>query len=366
MKTSLAVIIGVGIIGASLAHRLAKSGARVTVLDAGLPASGASGASFGWLNASYFATPAHHHLRVAALQAHRALDLELATGTNWQGSLWWEDSGPALDAFAASLGELGYPVHPLSRRAFQALEPTVANPPERALYLPGEGAVDAAGLTHTLLATAASHGAQVWLSCPATGFCQRAGRVTGVSTAQGPLAADHVIIAAGVATPALLAPLGFALPRLPRPGLMLQTRPIAPLIGHMLVAPGQEVRQTRRGHLIAPAAASHQADTAEAINSLPGDLAQSTLNRLRALLPGADLELERVACAWRPVPADGLPVVGAVGAGGLFVAMMHSGVTLAPLIADLLTAEVLTAEVLTGQPALVLAPFRPSRFLSAA
>lgn len=361
MKTPHVAIIGAGIIGAAIAHRLAKSGARVTILDAGPPAAQASGASFGWLNASYFATQAHHHLRAASLRAHHALDLELDTGTLWQGCLWWEETGAARYAFAEHLAQLGYPVQPVARADFQAMEPAIANPPDRALYFPGEGAVDAAHLTRALLAAAARHGAQVWLGCAALGLAGTPSRVTGVATAQGPLGADQVILAAGCASPGLLAPLGLALPMLQRPGLMLRTRPVARLIHHILVTPGQELRQTPQGHLIAPAAASHQSDSAETIDALPGDLAQAALARLRALLPGTDLQLEHVACAFRPVPADGLPVVGAAGPDGLYVAVMHSGVTLAPLIADLVAAE-----VLAGQVATLLADFRPGRVMRAA
>ena len=64
------VIIGAGLIGAGLAYRLTQAGARVTVVEAqGAPATQASGHSFGWINASYYLTPAHHHLRVAGMAA---------------------------------------------------------------------------------------------------------------------------------------------------------------------------------------------------------------------------------------------------------------------------------------------------------
>lgn len=361
MKAPHIAIIGAGIIGAALAHRLAKSGARVTVLESGMPASLASGASFGWLNASFFASPAHFHLRHAALLAHRALDRELDTGTLWQGTLWYEETGPAFAAQAAGLAGLGYPVRHISQAAFRALEPGVANPPEQALCFPGEGAVDAAALTRALLAAAASHGAQVWLGCEVARLHGSPDRISGVATAEGVLAADQVILAAGCATPGLLAPLGLTLPMLQRPGLMVQTRPIARALRHILVTPGQEVRQSLQGHLIAPAAASHQSDSAEVIGGLPGDLAAATLARLRALLPGHDLRLDRVARANRPVPGDGLPVVGPAGPEGLYLATMHSGVTLAPLVADLVAAE-----VLAGQAAPLLAAFRPSRFFDPA
>ena len=46
------VVIGAWIMGASLAYALAGTGR--DVVDGGLPASGASGRSFGWINASFF------------------------------------------------------------------------------------------------------------------------------------------------------------------------------------------------------------------------------------------------------------------------------------------------------------------------
>ncbi|MGB0492417.1 MAG: FAD-binding oxidoreductase, partial [Paracoccaceae bacterium] len=60
----------------------------------------------------------------------------------------------------------------------------------------------------------------------------------------------------------------------------------------------------------------------------------------------------------RPVPIDGFPVVGDIqGYKGVFIAVMHSGVTLAPLVGELLALEMLQV---TKSP--LLKSFRPSRF----
>jgi glycine/D-amino acid oxidase-like deaminating enzyme len=64
------VIIGAGLIGATLAFQLARSGRAVTVVEAGLPAAAASGRSFGWINASFALSEAHFALRVAGMAAH--------------------------------------------------------------------------------------------------------------------------------------------------------------------------------------------------------------------------------------------------------------------------------------------------------
>jgi glycine/D-amino acid oxidase-like deaminating enzyme len=58
---------------------------------------------------------------------------------------------------------------------------------------------------------------------------------------------------------------------------------------------------------------------------------------------------------------DGLPVVGAVpDAPGIFVAVMHSGVTLGPLIGQLLAEEILQAK---SSP--LLSQFRATRYAGA-
>jgi D-hydroxyproline dehydrogenase subunit beta len=198
---------------------------------------------------------------------------------------------------------------------------------------------------------------QVWLGCGVEAIDHAQGRVQGLYTTAGPLAADRVIVAAGTATSALLGDLGVRLPMLRRPGLLLQTRPVAPRIRHILVSPEQELRQDAEGRLIAPTSAAHQSDATETITELPGSLADQALERVRRMLPDARLDWDCVMLADRPVPADGLPVVGACGPAGVYAAVLHSGMTLAPLIGKLVADE-----VLTGDAAPMLAPYRPGRF----
>ncbi len=348
------VLIGAGLTGASLAYRLSRAGFAVTVIEAAQPASAASGGSFGWINASFFHSLAHFNLRAAAMQAHRRLDLDLGeTGTIWSGSLWWEKDGVAFDKQADSLAKLGYRLEMLTRAEIAAREPSLAAP-DRALFFPDEGAVDAAHLTRRLLAAS---GATLWTGCPITAIETEGGRVTGVRTAEGAVAADHVVLAAGTGCPALLEPLGVRLPMLHRPGLTLTTHPLPPLLSHILASPTQELRQDGLGRLIAPLAASHQGDSAEKIAASPGDLAEQTLDRIRALLPGIAPAVQKITRANRPMPGDGLPAIGATGIEGLTLAVMHSGVTLAPLIAELLVEE-----ISTGAASPLLAEFRPGRF----
>jgi glycine/D-amino acid oxidase-like deaminating enzyme len=67
--------------------------------------------------------------------------------------------------------------------------------------------------------------------------------------------------------------------------------------------------------------------------------------------------------AQRPVPKDGMPVVGACGPDGVFASVMHSGVTLAPVMAEILAQEVM-GQTLNTQLAELISPYRPDRFQS--
>jgi D-hydroxyproline dehydrogenase subunit beta len=346
------LIIGAGLIGAAAAFRLGQAGAEVTVLEAVKPAAGASGRSFGWINANFFANPAHHRLRVAAMAAHQRLQADLPeSAPNWQGTLWWEEEGAGFEAMQTELRDLGYPVEALSSAELAAAEPALLKLPSRALRFPTEGAVEAAPLTRALLLAS---GAKLLSGIAAKSLLTQGGRVTGARSPIGPFTADHTILAAGVATPTLLHSIGLDLPMLTRPGLLLRTKPVALRVAHILVTPEQEIRQTPDGSLLAPCAANHQADSAETIPDASAARA-ATLANLRGFF-GEVTEAETLL-GHRPVPGDTLPVLGAA-AEGLSIAVMHSGVTLAALAAEALCAEI------TGQGADRLwSAYHPNRLL---
>ena len=88
------------------------------------------------------------------------------------------------------------------------------------------------------------------------------------------------------------------------------------------------------------------------------DLAVEVLKRIQIKLCDVPkLSLSEVNVGMRPVPLDGFPVIGEVpSVMGVFAAIMHSGVTLGPLVGQLLAAE-----VLQGANCKLLQSFRPKR-----
>jgi len=86
------IVIGAGVMGASVAYRLALAGATVTVLEAKRVGGGTSGISFAWTNAHKKPPKPYHDLNVAGMKAHAALADEFGVATE-QGFPFWRAQG---------------------------------------------------------------------------------------------------------------------------------------------------------------------------------------------------------------------------------------------------------------------------------
>lgn len=350
------IVIGAGIIGASAAYHLQSAGADVTLVDAG--GETATSSSFGWINASFHHDEAHFHLRHAGIEAWRRLTETLSLPVAWQGALCWEETGAAFDAQRDRLQALGYEVSEVDQAAFAQLEPHVATPPERALYFNQEAAADSPAVNKALLEAALQAGARRLRGVRVDGFVDTGSRITGIRTQAGVVTADHVVIAAGIGSANLMAQAGTPMPMLHRPALVLRTRPVAPMLTHILVSEFGELRQLGDGSLLMPAAVNHQSHASDAAPEDIAATARDVLARVGRLLGNIPLDWQEATVALRPVPQDGLPVIGAV-CDGLHVACMHSGITLAALSGELVAQEML--EGVTNRSSALLAPYRPGR-----
>jgi glycine/D-amino acid oxidase-like deaminating enzyme len=352
------VVVGAGIVGAAAAYELALAGASVTLVDKSLPASGVTGDSFAWIGGPSGAdvSDGSWPLHSRALEAYRRLERQVpGVRVRWTGSLAWDEHGPTEER------TLGPDEHLVDAAQVARLEPHLTAPPARALHKDSDGALDPVAVTDALVAAARHHGARLIVGEAVTALWTQDGRVTGVQTSQGFLAADTVVLTAGVDTPMLCAQLGFILPVAPSPALLLRFT-AAPGLVRTLVANHQlEVREASDGHLLM-AAGYHDETSQDDLSRTAREL----LGRLTATFAGAadtgapDISLVSVRLGMRPMPADGLPVIGPLpGVEGVYLAVMHSGVTLAPV-----AARFLAAEVVHGIEADELNGVRPARFQS--
>ncbi|MBB4566534.1 NAD(P)/FAD-dependent oxidoreductase [Rhizobium leucaenae] len=356
MPSQEIIVVGAGIIGASIAWHLTRKGASVTVIAA--KAGGeATPSSFAWINASWGSPEFYFHFRRRSMAQWSRLAADLPSlPLSWCGGLCWDLPDAELEAYAARQSGWGYGLRQVDRETSAALEPNLANPPAVALHVAEEGAVEPVAAANLLLEDAARHGATLSYGVEVRRLLRENGRVTGVETAEGALLADHVVLAAGAGTAALAASVGVDVPIETPPGLIVHSRPSPRLLNGLVMAPELHMRQTMEGRIIAGGdfGGTDPGDK-------PQDAADELFTKVKAMLRGGDkLDLDFYTVGYRPTPKDGFPIIGSVDAApGLYLAVLHSGVTLAPLI-----GSVAAAEILDGDPDPQLAPFRLSRFAS--
>jgi len=95
------IVVGAGIIGASIAWHLAEAGAAVTIVDAARPGGVATANSFAWINASWGNPEPYFRLRMRAIAEWTRLKTAVdAIPLAWCGGLCWHLPPQGLEAFA--------------------------------------------------------------------------------------------------------------------------------------------------------------------------------------------------------------------------------------------------------------------------
>ena len=235
---------------------------------------------------------------------------------------------------------------PRSRRA--SLRVTAL--PDRALLAAGDGFGDPEAITAWFLDQARAHGAQV-VAQAITGIDVTAGRVEGVRTKDTTLPADHLVLAVGTALPKILGLVGQALAMDNRAGLLAKTSPGDADVTAMLATPDVHIWRRADGGYLMGADFGGGDPIGDARPA-----AEAVLANLKNVLARTDsCNVTDVTVRERPMPADGRPALGPLGPEGLYVVCTHSGMTLAPLIAQMVSAE------LAGSPDARLVPYRPGR-----
>src|SRR5690606_15303934 len=165
------------------------------------------------------------------------------------GFLLWDQPAPELARMARRLSGLGHPAELLDRAAIQRIEPGLAAAPEAALWLPAEGRAEPRAIAGWFARAAVAAGAML---CPdSVTALERRGAGWEIRLGLESLAADEVVVAAGGATPELLAPLGLDFRLRTEPGLLVRTRPARQAVTRMLGGPDVHLWQGEDGSVLA-------------------------------------------------------------------------------------------------------------------
>jgi glycine/D-amino acid oxidase-like deaminating enzyme len=373
------VVVGGGIVGSAAAFCLGRRGLRVALVERGRIGGGTTGSSFAWINAtSKIADEAYHRLNAMGAALYRELAVEFGEarlGLHPSGMLQCVGRNDAtghkaMREQAERLQRYGYPNCILGAKELSALEPHIQfGDDAEALFAMADEWLDAPLFARFLASELQSMGSQVIEGCAAKELQMTDdGTITGVVTAQGTLSAPKVLVTVGPDTPEVLSELtgydAFAarFPMTRVPGLLVTTPSTAPsqLLRHILYfdspVDALHLRPAANGGLQLGA---DDTDGMVAEGPSPeriGEAATKLLRRAKALIPGfvgeTCLDDCELAVGIRAYPQDGKTLAGAFpGAEGLYLIATHSGVTLAPVLGQLM------AETIVG--GLVPEPLRP-------
>lgn len=362
------VVVGAGVYGAAVAAALVRRGARVTVVDAGAPAAGTSGATLAWINSCGKQPRLYHDFSGDGMRAHRKLAAEVPH-SDWyheSGNLEWagDEAGRAeLRRKVAGVLDYGYEARWLTRAQALELEPNLdpAGLAEEIAFYPREGWLQPTRLVAHLLSRAVRGGAELVTGDAVTGLDVAAGLVRAVRLASGRhISVDAVVNCAGPRAAGIAELAGLVLPMRNTYGALLYTSPVAVWVTHVLHAPHVHLRPDGGGRLLLHTGATDGAVHVSSTGQLSVDppALDTVLQAARALYPGIRAAtVESVRIGERPIPADGLPVLGRTTAMPNFhFAVSHSGATLCLHAGNLVAAEILDDDQSTA-----LNPFRLER-----
>jgi glycine/D-amino acid oxidase-like deaminating enzyme len=357
-------VVGAGIVGASVAYHLSKSGAEVVLVDGAGPGSGTTSTSFAWVNANNKLPRDYFELNLAGMREHERLRDELVGG-------WLHPTGNLIQATDEERENLERRVERLRSWSYAAeilpastinekLEPQAVFPDRETTiaHFPDESWVDAPALTRTLVQAADRNGASTLFGSVAHGIEVGVNGVT-VSLENGDMVrADAVVNATGAGAAPVAGMVGRELPLDVFPGLLVRVAVPGEHLGHLLHTPRINLRPDGPGYILL----HHDSIDERLTDDFAGaedPLCAELLLRARRVLPALEgAEIVEARFGRRPVPADGHSCVGGLSRlPGYYEAVTHSGVTLGPLVGRLLAREILTGEV---DP--LIAPFRPDRF----
>lgn len=357
-------IVGAGFVGVAVADALVKQGCAVTIVASTWELTGASEVTYAWLNSHRKRPDAYQELNQRGLRHWRdTFGPGHPEHVHWHGHTVVVEDRSNIDALATRIAYLRSLDYPVEKRA---VDDVVSELPIRvseraeAADFPAEGHCDPGPIRSALIDRLAASGRCRWIR-------DRATAVTGTNItlrSSGNIAADRVVVAAGNGTAELLRTAGYELPMVDQRdggaawGFLAEVHAPAHGLERLVTTDHVNLRPVGTDHLLVQALELDH-DAGRGAEVTPA-LEREYLDRVSALLGRIDLEVTGIRVGHRVIPADGMTVAGPIDGNpesGLWTVVTHSGITLAPYL-----AETVADEICQGRQRPTLEGFRPTRF----
>jgi sarcosine oxidase subunit beta len=380
------IVVGGGVIGTSVAYRLAGRGRKVILVEKGDLASGASGSCDTSIFLQSKNAGIHLQLALASAEIFKGLGDELGHDIEYHvkgGMILIEtaDELKVMEGFVARQRQTGLQVEIIDRKEASRRQRGLAGHLVAATFSPQDGDVNPMELALGFAKAARRLGVEILLNREVTGCIVRGGHVEGVETAQGPLHAPVVVNAAGAWAPLIGKMAGLDLPIRPRRGQIMITEPVAPYIGQQILSAsyivakynadklrdsgdravqlgvGLSLSQTEKGNIFIGGTREFVGYDVSNTHEAIGTVLKNALRFVPGLGP---MHIIRTMGGLRPYTPDGLPLIGfADRPTGFFMAAGHEGdgIALSPV-----TGKIVADLIVAGKTFLDVSALDPSRF----
>ena len=370
-----AIVIGAGIVGASVALSLTNAGFKVLVIDRGAVSSGTTGAGEG---------------NILVSDKDPGPELELALRSR---DLWFEmqedvgdtfeleakggvvvarnDDGPLMK-LASEQSQHGVAIQKLDHAALHELEPYLDQRYQSGVFYPQDSQCQPMLAAAHVIRTVVRRGGAFISQAKVTRIVVSQGAVTGIETSQGDFSAPIIVNATGTWAGELAQMAGSHLPIAPRKGFILVTEPTKKYVFHKVydsdyvanvassdadLQTSTVVEGTRAGTILIGASRERVGFD----GSMNYEILRRLASQATSLFPVLrDIQLLRAYRGFRPYAPDHLPVIGEDATiKGLWHSAGHegAGIGLAPGSAALITDAILKRDSFMDASA-----FSPHRF----
>jgi glycine/D-amino acid oxidase-like deaminating enzyme len=346
MLTADAVVIGGGVIGTSIAYRLALQGRKTIVVERGPIGAATSGSCDKAIFLQSKRQGIHLELAKESRLIYEQLEDELGIPFEFQRSggmivIETDAQLEAMKAFVQAQRDAGVPVQLLDRKEALVIQPVLSPRVVGATWCAEDAEVNPLKLTHAFALASSRLGSRVMAHTEVTGITCRQGKVTEVITSQGKIATEVVVNACGPFSPSIGEMVGVSVPIRPRRGVILISEKVKPLIKGNLLCAGYITTKHSQNQEVHPFGVGLSLGQTEAGNLLIGGsrefvgfdrnihpeiLAAIAEHALRIVPPLGRIRIIRTMVGFRPSTIDGLPILAeAPHVQGFFVAAGHEG-----------------------------------------
>jgi sarcosine oxidase subunit beta len=378
-QTADVLIIGAGVIGASIAFHLTRHGIKPLLVEKSDPAAGSSGACDGLVFLQSKKPGLHLKLALESRRRFNGLADTLGKSIEFKnpGGMCLIESEAELAAMQLSVAEQrasGLDVELIDGDEARRREPCLSGKVIAATFSALDAQVNPYALTFAFLRAAESAGARILTGAEVKGIEVASGRVTGVFTENRRIGASVVVNAAGALAAEAARLAGLDIPITPRRGQILVTAAVPPLLQHCLIS-AQYVAAKFKPELAATGGMGFSLEQADSGNILIGstrefagfdrrttfDGIRTIASRIAPVIPALTrVPVIRTFGGLRPYTPDGLPILGkAAGLEGFIMAAGHEGDGIA---LSAITGELIADLIATGRTQFPLDAFRLERF----